>query len=286
MRNVTTRWFSVLAVLSMLAAGVTAAVLASPHESRAAEPPAAARPAHRAAGRPTFPPAARPVHRSAALPAGVFFQDTGTLTGWSNYPQKPQKKGVLRTVSSPAYKGTTAIEAQQSYLDQGGGYHSETIRTAAETVGQDRYFGQAIYLAPTWQFHNQNVTFEQFSPENPSGPWLLVFVIGDELHYGGSGGISGTIGKITDLRGTWIRIVVRLKLARTTGAFEVWLNGVKKVSRTGTVLPKTANSIRWSSGIYCTAWRHGKPSGPTVLSVYHDQARIASSYDLAEPANW
>jgi hypothetical protein len=153
-------------------------------------------------------------------------------------------------------------------------------------VGQDRYYGQAIYIAPSWKFHNQNVTFQQFSPENPEGPWLLMFIQGDEIRFGGSGGISGTVGKITNLRGTWIRIVTRLKLAGSGGAMEVWLNGKKTVTRTGRILPKTSKTIRWSSGIYCTAWREGKPAGGSTLSVYHDHHRIASTYALAEPANW
>ncbi|TMR19946.1 hypothetical protein ETD86_19585 [Nonomuraea turkmeniaca] len=227
---------------------------------------------------------ARPL---ADLPAGVYFQDTGTLTGWNGFPQKPQKQGVLRTVGSPVYKGSTAIEARQTYVNEGGGYHSETIQHRTQAVGQDRYYGQAIYLPPTWQFHNQNVTFQQWSPEDPEGPWELMFVQNDELRLGGSGGFSATLGKITNLRGTWIRIVTRLKFHATDGAFEVWVNGQKTWSRTGvTVLPKTSQTIRWSSGIYCTGWREGTPSGQSVLSIYHDHARIASSYALAEPANW
>jgi hypothetical protein len=211
-------------------------------------------------------------------------QNEGTLSGWDYH--YTQKQGVIRNVSGPAYKGSSAIEAKQTYINETGGYHSETIDRGAQSVGQDRYYGQAIYLPANWQFHNQNVTFQQWSPENPEGPWLLMFVQGTQLRYGGSDGISGTIGDIGSLRGTWIRIVVRFKLAQTNGAYEVWVNGVKKVSRTQTVLPKTSKTMRWSSGIYCTAWRTGKPAGQSVLSIYHDHARIASSYALAEPANW
>jgi hypothetical protein len=227
---------------------------------------------------------ARPV---ADLPAGVYFQDTGTVAGWNNFPQRPQKQGVLRTVTTPAYKGGTAIEARQTYVDEGGGYHSETVQHGAQAVGQDRYYGQAVYLPPTWRFHDQNVTFQQWSPEDPEGPWELMYVINDELRIGGSGGFSATLAKITDQRGKWIRVVTRLKLHPTEGAFEVWVNGRKVWSRTGiTVLPKTSQTIRWSSGIYCTGWRAGTPSGQRDLAIYHDQARIASSYALAEPANW
>jgi hypothetical protein len=76
-------------------------------------------------------------------------------------------------------------------------------------------------------------------------------------------------------------------LAPTGGAFEVWINGKNVISQLNrSLLPKTSNSIRWSSGIYCTDWRTHVPSGPWELSVFHDQARIASTYALAEPANW
>ena len=223
--------------------------------------------------------------RPGALPPGVFFQDEGTVTGWDNYPQHPQHRGIIRTVSSPTFKGATAIEAQQTYVNQGGGYHSETVKRAAQRVGEDRYYGQAIYLPANWQYHNQSVVFQQFSPEKPEGPWELMWVQNDEIRFGGSGGIKGTVGKIT--RGTWIRVVVRLKFARGTGAFEVWLNGRKTVSLTNrTVLPKSSKTIRWSSGIYANAWRDHRPAGQRQLSIFHDQARIAATYALAEPANW
>ncbi len=216
----------------------------------------------------------------------VYFQNRGSVEGW-DYAYT-QKDGVIATVDSPVYKGAHSLEATQTYIGETGGYHSEVIQRGAQSVGEDKYYGQAIRLAADWEFHDQNVTFQQWSPEDPEGPWLLMFVIGDEIRFGGSGGIKGTVGSITALRGTWLRVVTRLKLAGSgAGAFEVWLNGTKTVSRTGiTVLPSTSQTIRWSNGIYCTAWRDGTPSGPDVLTIHHDNHRIASSYALAEPANW
>jgi hypothetical protein len=250
------RWWAGSAVVSVLAAaGAAAAVLVPSQPSRA-----------------------------AALAPGVYFQNEGGLAGWDR--AYAQKNGVVRNTASPSFKGGNAIEAKQTYINETGGYHSEVIKRGAEAVGQDRYYGQAVYLPPGWRFHNQNVTFQQWSPEKPEGPWLLMFVQGDEIRFGGSGGISGTAGKITNLRGTWIRVVTRLKLAASGGAFEVWVNGKRTHSRTGRILPKASKTIRWSSGIYCTAWRTGKPAGGRTLSVFHDHARIAASYALAEPANW
>jgi hypothetical protein len=224
---------------------------------------------------------------SPAPGQGVYFQDVADVRKWSNFPQHPQKSGIIRNVAMPSYKGGGSIEALQTYLNEGGGYHSEVIQAGAERIGEDRYYGQAIYLPPTWQFTRQDVTFQQFSPENPEGPWELMIIENDGIRLGGSGGIGGPVGKITNLRGTWIRIVIRFKLAATGGAVEVWFNGVKTLSLTNrTVLPKTGTSIRWSSGIYCNSWRTETPAGPTQLSVFHSRARIASSYALAEPANW
>jgi hypothetical protein len=224
---------------------------------------------------------------AAPLPAqaAVTFQDTGTLTGWSNYPQKPQKQGVLKVVSSPTYQGTTAIEAKQTYIDEPGGYHSETVQANAQAINTDRYYGQAIYISPTWQWHNQNVTFQQWSPEDPEGPWLLMFIQGTTLRAGGRAFSTTTFAPMR--RGQWVRIVTRLKLHATDGAFEVWVNGTKVISKTGmTLLPSTSKTIRWSSGIYCTTWRDGTPAGQRELSIFHDHARIASSYSEAEPASW
>jgi Polysaccharide lyase len=121
---------------------------------------------------------------------------------------------------------------------------------------------------------------------DPGGPWLLMFMENDRFRLGGSGGIGAPVGQM--IPGTWMRIVVRLKLAPNgDGAVEVWLNGVKTVSMLNRiVLPKTGTMIRWSSGIYCNSWRTETPVGPRQISVFHAHARIASSYALAEPANW
>src|SRR5262249_45077813 len=125
-------------------------------------------------------PSASPSGTPAAG-SGVYFQDVADVRAWSNYPQNPQKAGIIRNVATPSYRGGGAIEAQQTYQNEGGGYHSEVVRTGVETIGQDRYFGQAIYLAPDWQFTSQSVTFQQFSPENPEGPWLLTIIENDGI---------------------------------------------------------------------------------------------------------
>src|SRR4030095_15506888 len=102
------------------------------------------------------------------------------------------------------------------------GCQSETVQSGAQRVGEDRYYGQAIYIKPDWQFHDLGVVFQQWSPEDPSGPWLLMLIENDYIRFGG-GSIYAGAGNIAGLRGTWFMIVVRLKLAPTGGAFEVWI---------------------------------------------------------------
>ena len=222
-----------------------------------------------------------------ALPAGVYFQDDGHIAGWDNKNPKPQKKGVIRDVASPAYKGDSAIETQQTYISSDKkNYHTETVHAKAESLGEDRYFGQAIYIKPDWKFHSQPVTFEQFSPENPGGPWLLFEIKGSDITYSTRKSGYRTVGSISSLRGTWIRLVVRINMKKSGGVMEVWLNGTKVVSDKDNAAPPQGTTIRWSSGIYPNYWDTEAPKGDRVLSVFHDQARIASTYELAEPANW
>jgi hypothetical protein len=54
------------------------------------------------------------------------------------------------------------------------------------------------------------------------------------------------------------------------------LVGWEVSSRTGNLAPNQRGStIRWSTGLYATKW-----------NTQHDNFRIASTYALAEPANW
>src|SRR5690242_10113261 len=102
----------------------------------------------------------------AAARAAVLFQNTGNAQGWGRV--FTQRAGTITEVSSPVYKGTTAVKATQTYQTSNGqNYHSEIIKTMAHLAGQDLYYGQAIYLPPDWQFHSQNVTFQQWAPEMP-----------------------------------------------------------------------------------------------------------------------
>jgi len=228
----------------------------------------------------------------------VFFQNTGTVSGWSSPNVNPvpgQDKGTTTQVSSPSFGGQHSLKATQIYdpayskrTSYTGGYHAEVVLFHAESVGQDRYFGQAIMLPSDWLFHNTNDTFQQFSPENPSGPWTLNWVQNNHLFINVHG--HQDLGAIQ--KGVWTRVVARFKLGNP-GTFEYWVNGNKVASLPNISLspPNGATTIRWSTGIYCTAWRNHIPPDGDIFNqltrtIYHDHFRIASTYAEAEPANW
>ena len=224
------------------------------------------------------------VGAASSAQAAVVFENPGNTTGWGRV--YAQKMGTTEVVTSPVYKGATAIRTFQKYLtSDGANYHAEVVKTGAQLAEQDLYYGQAIYLPSDWQFHNQNVTFQQWAPEMPEGPWILMFVQGSDLRVGGRG-INGlpVLGSITNLRGTWIRVVTRIKMS-TAGAFEVWVNGTRTLSLSGD-FRAVGPSLRWSSGIYCTRWDTEMPAGQSMLSIFHDSLRIATTLEEADPASW
>src|SRR5688500_17770096 len=56
--------------------------------------------------------------------ATVVFQNTGTTSGWDYL--STQNKGTLTQVTSPVYKGTTAVRARQIYVSGASErFHSE-----------------------------------------------------------------------------------------------------------------------------------------------------------------
>jgi hypothetical protein len=221
---------------------------------------------------------------SSPVRAEVLFQNPGSPAGWQSL--FTQKAGTITEVSSPVYKGKTAMKTTQTYqTSDGKNYHSEMIKRMAQLAGQDLYYGHAVYLSPDWVFHNQNVTFQQWAPEMPEAPWILMYLQGDMIRLGGRGAMGDKdVGKITGLRGTWIRFVTRIQMSNP-GTFEVWINGDKVFSQRWN-LRAMGPSLRWSNGIYCTRWDTETPTGPRELTFFHDNMRIATTYEEADPASW
>jgi MYXO-CTERM domain-containing protein len=223
----------------------------------------------------------------AGARAAVLFQNAGTTAGWDKI--FIQQKGTVTQVETPSYQGGSALEMTQTFLGiNGTRYHSEVIKDAAQQPNTDVYYGQVIYLPPDWQFHNANETFQQLAPDDNSGPWILMYVQNDHLYVTVvRTSIAGArdLGPITTLRGTWIRIVLRMVLS-SAGTMEVWVNGDKVHSEKGNFNPHSSGSIRWSNGVYATRWIKEQPVGPRSLTILHDHLRVATTYAEADPASW
>jgi hypothetical protein len=223
-------------------------------------------------------------------PSGtVYFQNTGIKSEWPNYPQVPQNKGKLDEVSSPTYKGSTALRFEQTYVQNASErFHTEVTYHHSQENGQDRYYGFAMYLPTTWHNESMKDNFQQWGTENPGGPWLIMHIDQDHLRAGHPNTIPTTdYGPIS--KGVWHTTVARLRMANNV-PFEFWVDGVKKGS-TNCTCSATGGSVRWSAGLYISYWydkyRSGLPSGSqTVRYLYQDHYRIASTYTAADPASW
>jgi len=217
----------------------------------------------------------------------VYFENTGTRTGWSNYPQTPQQIGRIYETTSPRWGSSgTALAFEQTWNNNLTGYHSEVVQHNCQQNGQDRYYGQVLRFPSNWVFHDKNITWQQYSPEDPSGPWRLVWIQGNNLWTQSyQGGNQNFLQGVTANR--WYRIVSRLKLASSGGAYEIWVDGTKRLSQVNLNQTVPGTWIRWSVGIYVTWWRtQVPPTDQRQFTIYQDQFRIASSYAEAEPNNW
>jgi hypothetical protein len=219
----------------------------------------------------------------------VYFQNTGLKQGWPNYPQDPQNLGRIDEVSSPVYKGSTALRFEQTYVDNSSErYHSEVTYHGSQSNGQDKYYGFAMYIPTTW--HNESVkdNFQQWGTENPGGPWLLMWIDQQNL-MAGHPNTFGTTNFGSFSKGVWMTTVARLRMQDGV-PFEFWVNGTRRGAPNCTC-SANGGSVRWSAGIYVSYWydryRSGLPSGSQrVRYLLQDHYRIASSYAAADPANW
>jgi hypothetical protein len=224
------------------------------------------------------------VAASGITHATVTFQNTGNKEGWPNFPQTPQAMGTISDVTAPAFQGNTAIKFTQTWIpNYSGRYHSEVVFQNIEKTGDDRYYGLAVYLEPNWVFAGDNICIQQWAGD---GPWMLMEIRGHNLIM-----LRHAHGVIKTLQtmpaGQWVRIVTHFRMSKN-GIFEVWVNGVKKMSLADDFsVPATSGEARWSAGEYVTGWFgvHTKPS-PSFRQLFQDHYRVATTQAEAEPANW
>jgi hypothetical protein len=243
---------------------------------------------------PTATPRATPTPTPTPTPTSggggtIYFQSEGSKTHFPNYPQSPQNRGRIDDVSSPVYKGSTAIRFEQTYVrNPSERFHSEVTIHGVQRNGQDKYYGMALYLPTTW--HNESVkdVFQQWGAENPGGPWLIMHIDQDRIN-GGHPRTFGNTNFGTITKGVWHRVVSRLRMQNGV-PFEFWVDGTKRAAPNCNC-SVTGGSVRYSAGIYIAYWYDryagGLPAGSqTVRYLYQDHYRITSSLATADPANW
>jgi len=137
--------------------------------------------------------------------ATVHFENAGTTSGWSKV--YTQQIGRVLQVTSPVYRGGTALGFEQTFNDVLTGYHSESIIATIQSNNQDRYYGKAIRVPANWAFDDNNITYQQWSPEDPEGPWMLNW-IGRNNRMFIQTRPSGTADVGFIGAGVWVRVVV------------------------------------------------------------------------------
>jgi hypothetical protein len=231
--------------------------------------------------------------------ATVVFQNTGTTSGWDYL--STQNKGTLTQVTSPVYKGTTAVRARQIYVSGSSErFHSELGKRNVGKRGDDRYYGWAARVPSNWQFTSQWYILSQlgisYSGLSCSGePLSKSYLSGSTLKLEITTGTpcsskSSSVTVATGFTaGVWHRLVYRYKLGSdSTGQLQYWVDGTKKLERLNTAnITSTSNQVRWSIGLYCSQWFGRALEGSQgTRDVFVDQARVASSYNEADPSKW
>ena len=251
----------------------------------------------------SFVAAAAITMSAAESSASVLFRNTGTTSGWDG--QSLEHWGSISQVTSPVFKGSTAIKVTQIYdPNYSGRYHAEVIRNDGYKPGQMRFYGFAFYIPSTWQSSTQGYNIAQYIA-NFSNTGCDDWMPSTMMWFTGSG-LSTRVKQGTicsqSLRtfsnfatlsyGSWHRILIQANWQpNTSGYFKVWVNGAKRLEQYGlqTTLSDPANrTFSFRVGMYANSWYDQKRMTGTqsTRSLHYDHISIATTYAEAEPNGW
>jgi polysaccharide lyase-like protein len=233
--------------------------------------------------------------------ATVLFHNTGTTSGWNQI--LVEHNGSVSQVTSPVYKGSTAIKATQVYDPNWSlRYHSEVIRNDGYKPGQMRFYGFAFYLPANWQFVSQGFNISQFEADFASScdgfmPTTMMWISSTSLSTRTK---SGTVcnqvlqtysGIASVTAGQWHRVVIQANWqSNTSGYFKVWYDGSKKLERfnIATTISDPANrTLQFRVGNYANGWYQKAMVGTQgTRSIYFDQIGIGTTFADADPNAW
>jgi hypothetical protein len=235
--------------------------------------------------------------------ATVLFRNTGTTSGWNQV--FVEHLGSVAQVSSPAYRGPTALRVTQVY-DAGytGRYHSELVRSDGYRPGQMRFYGFAMYIPSNWQSVGQGFNIAQFIADfGDTGcddfmPTTMMWFTGSSLSTRVKQGsvCNQSIRTFSNFAtlpyGQWHRVEIQANWrSDPTGYFKVWVNGTKRLEQynLATTVSDPANrALSFRVGMYANAWHdQGRMVGTQgTRTLYFDQIGIGTTFADADPNAW
>ena len=235
--------------------------------------------------------------------ATVLFRNTGTTSGWDG--QSLEHRGSISQVTSPVFKGSTAIKVTQIYdANYSGRYHAELVRNDGYRPGQMRFYGFAFYIPGSWQYSTQGYNIAQFIA-NFSGsgcdgwmPSTMMWFTGSSLSTRVKQGTIcnqsiRTFSNFATLSyGAWHRIEIQANWqSNTSGYFKVWVDGAKRLEQYSlqTTLSDPANrTFSFRVGMYANSWydQHRMTGTQSTRSLYYDHVGVATTFAEADPNGW
>ena len=235
--------------------------------------------------------------------AAVLFHNTGTTSGWDG--RSLEHKGTISQVTSPVYKGTTAIRVTQTYdASYSGRYHAELVRNDGYTPGQMRFYGFAFYIPSNWQSVSQGYNIAQFIADfgntgcDDWSPTTMMWFTNSGLSTRvKQGSICSqslrTFNNFATLSyGQWHRIQIQANWqASSSGYFKVWVDGAKRLEQLNlqTTLSDPSNRrFSFRVGMYANSWYDQKRMVGTqaTRTLNYDQIGIGTTFADADPNAW
>jgi Polysaccharide lyase len=235
--------------------------------------------------------------------AAVLFHNTGTTSGWNLV--FVEHRGSVAQVTSPVFKGSTALRVTQVYDPAyTGRYHSEFVRNDGYRPGLMRFYGFALYIPSNWQSVSQGFNIAQFIADfGDTGcddfmPSTMMWFTGSSLSTRvKQGSICNqsirTFSNIASLSyGQWHRIEIQANWqSNSTGYFKVWVDGAKRLEQfnLATTISDPANrTFSFRVGMYANAWHdQGRMVGTQATrTLYYDQIGIGTTFGDADPNAW
>ena len=225
--------------------------------------------------------------------------ESGSLSGW-----QPSGNDTAAIVGSPVRAGSGAVHTHLGPTDADPKRTEITAGTGGQLLyDQEYWIGFSVNVTrwdaplPSWatlfQFHAVpgNEDWTCCAGRNPftvtaSGGRLGVAVITTGFS-GSCGAIADTVWSDTLQLSRWYDWVVRLKPSLTAGIVEVWLDGTKLYSRTGSnVDPVDVCGVAQEPWVYLKIGIYKEYTNTAVEDAYFDEVRIykgTQGYDLVRP---